>query len=128
MVRQSWRLMEPRHLLAVLGTVAPLAFGSACQASEVTTETWEIRGAVDPSDEVVHLAVIGASCDGSSPSSTIDRVEVEEGPQSVTITVRVLTELPRFGGCTAAGIFLTQSVELSEPLGDRRLIDSGRQP
>lgn len=82
-----------------------------------------MQGAAQPSDRVLSLSVIGASCDGSTPSSQIDRIEIEEDPSSITITVWVRTSLPRFGACTDVGILLADSVQLSEPVGDRRLID-----
>lgn len=101
---------------------------SACQSVTVAPSIWEIQGTVDPADDVLDIAVVGAACDGSTPSSEIDRIEVVEGVSSITITVWVRTSLPRFGDCTAVGIVLAESVELSQPVADRQFIDGGVQP
>lgn len=96
---------------------------SGCQSVVVEPERWELVGAVQPDDRVIELFVIGAACDGSTPTSEIEDVEVEEDPDSVTITVWTRTTSPRFGGCTDAGVILPVKVDLSEPVGTRAILD-----
>jgi hypothetical protein len=84
---------------------------------------WELEGDVQPDDRVIELFVVGAACDGSTPTSEIADVELEEGPDRVMITVWMRTTSPRFGGCTGAGVVLPVKVDLSEPVGTRAVLD-----
>lgn len=112
-----------RHSGIVLVLLLFFFGSSACQSVVVEPVRWEMEGAVQPDDRVIELFVVGGACDGSTPSSEIANVEVEEGPDRVMITVWMRTTSPRFGGCTAAGVILPVKIDLSEPVGTRAVLD-----
>ena len=87
---------------------------------------WELAAAERPTgaSSELDLLVYERECaNGESPEGRVVGPDIEYGDASVTITFQV-SPLPGAGDCPAApGAPVT--VQLSEPLGDRRLVDGG---
>ncbi len=96
---------------------------SACSASEVVPQRWDLVQETRPDDRVVAVSVVGEVCDGINLSSESVRTDVEETATTITIKVWLRNTRPRIGGCTAAGQSIFTQVELAEPIGNRSIQD-----
>lgn len=76
----------------------------------------------------VELSAEAGSCGGSGP--TLDRVEVEETAQSVTVVVRLRPRPapPEGQSCLGVGEVLPVPIKLERPLGSRTLLDGSQVP
>lgn len=93
--------------------------------TEVGPAWWELAPTERPTDASTELdlLVFERECaNGESPEGRVGEPEIEYGALSVTITFQIRSA--GGGDCPAApGAPVT--VQLSEPLGDRRLVDGG---
>ena len=89
-------------------------------ADDASPESWS-RAILSPDRRTVAVEWLGgvAACDA------LERVDVEEGDEEVTITVRTgwPKGTPRDQACIALGVQRVAIVRLKAPLGDRKLVD-----
>lgn len=103
-------------------------------AGNVRIQKFRIEGAISPSSTSVPIRLDGGYCVGVGsrpiPGSRerIDRIEVDESPESVTIRAFVTNDLPPKTLCRGIGDLITAKVELSEALGGREILDGSRDP
>jgi hypothetical protein len=63
---------------------------------------------------------------GVSPCYVLDRVDVDEEPDTVTITLYQGHEPNADGVCIDIALLYSTQVVLAEPLGDRELVDGSQ--
>ncbi len=81
---------------------------------------WE-RIEVGEDDRTLTVLYVG----GTQDCYQLDRVEVRERPATVTVTVYegLRPDLPPDAACIEIGVYKAATVVLTEPLGDRELLD-----
>lgn len=102
-------------LLVLAGAVAYLFHFSRIEHYQVRWDDARKPPAVSEDGRDLTLQYTGGACDDYAEA------EVDEGPKKVTITITVTTKAVT--GCDDIGVLRTMSVRLTEPLGDRTLID-----
>ncbi len=85
---------------------------------DVVATPWEAVAPVDEDQVVLEVAWTG----GNPTCFGLDRVDVDEGEDAVTITVFTGQD-PEVDLCTMEAVYTSTRVELSEPLGPRSILD-----
>ncbi len=105
-----------------------------CEPVRVDGDTvasrWRSMTPPTAADRRLRLAVDGGACvtpDGHVPATEIERIELRETAEAVTITAFV-RQLPFPGVCAGVGTEVPVEVELDAPLGGRLLLDGGLIP
>ena len=108
------------RLAASLVALAGLTLGSACGSDDNGDDTsvgltrWSLTAEVGGAEFDIVIEVGSSSCD------SLDRVEVDEGAETVTIEAYVRSR--RADVCTADMATEVESIALDAPLGDRELL------
>lgn len=90
---------------------------------------WQPVLPVEPDSSIVPIQVEGGGCvtDGETQVITeVESVDVIESSERVEITVWVRERF--ISACAGVGVMIDATADLSEPLGDRTLIDAGTIP
>jgi len=96
--------------------------------SGVATWTRDGTAEIGPDTSAFTAWVTERECTGGQSST--DRVigpEIEVSPEAIVVTFRV-RQLPSLGATCPSNPSTPVSVQLPEPLGDRVLLDGGREP
>jgi len=108
----------------------PVAPGNPDQPDGGATEVAPRGDAVDPSPTTVESAEVSDSgmtlfyWGGVEACYVLDRVEVDEAPDTVTVTLYTGTNPDNPGAaCVAMAQYFSTTIELRAPLGSRALVD-----
>jgi hypothetical protein len=85
---------------------------------EVRATTWE-RIDVGSDGRTLTVHFVG----GVAPCYVLDRVDVDEAPDTVTVTLFQGHDPNADGACIDIGVYYSTEITLAEPLGDRVLVD-----
>lgn len=104
---------------------------------DLNAERWSAPGSTDPDMTTIPILVQGGACveaDGTRIATEIIEIEVQERADSVLITAWTRNIPPPSADgdhdytCAGVGIELGAEAVLSQPLGDRILLDAGMVP
>ncbi len=103
------------------------------QASDLTAQRWSVRGPLDLEMKNIPINVQGGTC-GDFVTTEVIGIDVDERSDSVLVTVWTKENWPPEAEgndnyvCAGVGINLEAMIGLSEPLGDRTLLNAGTVP